>query len=309
MQVLVTRNCKTIPIGNSLISGLLMNTHAGVKRLVNTIPTLARKPSEFTRFCGLTFLLLIIVDHFTHHATREGIGGVGPRSVDILHSALHRQFSGYDGIDKWNTNYELIATLFFGLIKGHPFFDANKRTAFLTLLFHLQKVKLGPTMKQRELENLAVCVAENGLSKYPRYAKFKMEPEINFLADYLRKNTRRIDKQYYAVTYHDLRSILRERGFDLTNPKKNYIDIVRYEDRRRFLGIAGKTIRKSQRIGQIGFPGWTTKVGKGAIKTVRQVTKLTPENGFDSQTFFKNADPMPVLISEYRSPLSRLANR
>ena len=247
-----------------------------------------------------------------HHANLEGIGGVGPRDVDMLHSALHRQFSGYGGVDKWSTNYELIATVFFGLIKGHPFFDANKRTAFLTLLLHLQKVKLGPTMRQRDLENLAVRVAENGLSNYPRYARFEVEsddPEVNFLAHYLRKNTRRIDKQYYAVTYHQLRSILTDRGFDLTNPKNNRIDIVRYEDRKRFLGIAGKRVRQTQRIGQIGFPGWTTTVGKGAIKTVRQVTGLTPENGCDSQAFFKNADPMPVLISVYRSPLRRLANR
>ena len=141
----------------------------------------------------------LIVDHFMHHANLEGIGGIGPRDVDMLHSALHRQFSGYGGVDKWNTNYELIATVFFGLIKGHPFFDANRRTAFLTLLLHLQKVKLGPTMRQRDLENLAVCVAENGLSKYPRYARFEVDsddPEVNFLAHYLRKNTRRVDKQY-----------------------------------------------------------------------------------------------------------------
>ena len=70
----------------------------------------------------------LIVDHFMHHTNLEGIGGVGPRDIDMLHSALHRQFSGFGGIDKWKTNYELMATVFFGLIKGHPFFDANKRT-------------------------------------------------------------------------------------------------------------------------------------------------------------------------------------
>ena len=253
----------------------------------------------------------LVLDHFMQDPNLEGIGGIGPRSVDILHSSLSRQTTGFAGIDKWKTHYQIIATLFYGLIKGHPFHDANKRTAFLSLLLHLRKFKLVPTSSQRELEKLAVGVAENGLSKYPRYEKETRgcpDPEVEFLAFYLRKNSRKLDKQYYAVTYHQLKAILNEKGFDLVNPRNNGIDIVRIEERRKYL-IAGSTVRKHQRLGQVGFPSWGTKVGKGAIRTVRRVTGLTPEKGCDSQAFFKNADPMPVLISDYREPLRRLADR
>jgi death-on-curing family protein len=99
----------------------------------------------------------LVVDFFAHNG--EGVGGVGPRDINLLHSALNRQLCGYQGEKKWKTDFHLCATLFFGLIKDHPFYDANKRTAFLSLLFHLWKINRTPDIEQKEFERLAIRVA------------------------------------------------------------------------------------------------------------------------------------------------------
>ena len=67
----------------------------------------------------------LIVDFFSQEG--GGVGGVGPKSLDLLHSAIYRQFVSFGGKDKWAEPLEKCATLLFGLVKDHPFHDANKR--------------------------------------------------------------------------------------------------------------------------------------------------------------------------------------
>jgi len=89
-------------------------------------------PYQSSETIGLQEVLaahFLIIDYFAEK--KYGIGGVGPRDLDLLHSALSRQFTGYGGAKKWSGLYENCATLMFGLIMNHPFHDANKRTAFL----------------------------------------------------------------------------------------------------------------------------------------------------------------------------------
>lgn len=251
----------------------------------------------------------LIVDFFLEK--EYGIGGVGPRSQDLLHSAIYRQFVAYDGTEKWRTPYEKCATLLYGLVKDHPFHDANKRTAFLVSLYYLDRLNRIPDVSQKELEDFIVEVADNQLSKYPRYKEFhkKVEdPEILFIADFLKRKTREIDKRPYTVTFHELAGILRSYGFDLRNANKNFIDVVRTEKHRTLFGF-GREETREVRIAKIGFPGWKSQVGKGAIKTVREATGLTHEKGYDSKVFFQGADPLHALIDFYSEPLRRLADR
>lgn len=252
----------------------------------------------------------LVADYF--YKENEGIGGIGPKNLDLLHSALYRQFIGFGGVTKWTYKFDVCATLFYGLIKNHPFHDANKRTAFLVCLYHLQKIGRCANAPQKEFENLTVDIAENQLLKYPRYKRLnkrrKKNPEILFISDFLKRKTRNIDKRFYSITYNQLQTILKGYGFSLSNPHGNCIDIVMFVKKRSFLGLGEKKTYE-QKIGQIGFPGWKSQVGKGAINTVRKVTRLLPEKGFDSQSFFKGADPMQALVDEYRGPLERLADK
>lgn len=252
----------------------------------------------------------LIVDFFVEQD--YGVGGIGPKSVDLLHSSIYRQFVSFGGKDKWPGVYEKCATLLFGLVKDHPFHDANKRTAFLVSLYQLDRLNRTPRVSQRDFEDFIVEVADNRLAKYARFrdlAREEEDAEILFIADFLKRNTREIDKRAYTVTYHELNQILKRYGFEMVNQHKNFIDIVRVEHKPKYLGIVGPTIRKEYHLAQIGFPGWKKQIGKGALKTVREATGLTAQRGYDSQTFFQGADPLHTLIDMYSVPLRRLADR
>lgn len=251
----------------------------------------------------------LIADYF--YGEGYGIAGVGPRDPNLLHSAVYRQFVSFGGKDKWNTPYERCATLVFGLVKDHPFHDANKRTGLLVLLYFLNKVGRIPTVKQKELEDFIVEIAENRLRKYRRQrdlGKKSIDPDILFIADYLRRNSRGRDGRYYEITYRELDNRLKQFGYCLANPHNNFIDVCRIEERRKHY-IIGRKEQKLVKVAQIGFPSWKKTVGKGAIKTVRESTDLTPKKGVDSATFFHGVDPLNVLIAEYEQPLERLAYR
>jgi hypothetical protein len=112
------------------------------------------------------------------------------------------------------------------------------------------------------------------------------------------------------VTFSELNRSLKRHGYELRNPNGNYINVVRIEPARpaRFLGIGARPEREVF-LAQIGFPGWKEQVHRSALKTVREATKLTTENGCDSQVLFEDAEPLSSLISEYAEPLKRLANK
>lgn len=61
----------------------------------------------------------LIVDYF--YGKDSGLGGIGPRDTNLLHSALYRPFVSLGGIPKWNTSYEKAATLIFGDYHGPSF--------------------------------------------------------------------------------------------------------------------------------------------------------------------------------------------
>jgi death-on-curing protein len=252
----------------------------------------------------------LIADFFIE--SEYGIGGIGPKSVDLLHSAIYRQFVSFGGQDKWTNPLEKCATLMFGLVKDHPFHDANKRTALLVALYQLDKLKRTPTIPQRDLDDFVVEVADNRLGKYARYTELSREQEeaeVAFIADYFKRNTRVIDKRQHVITYHQLNRLIQRHGFCLANAMGNYIDVVRVETRPKYLGLVGPVVRKEVWLAQIGFPGWKRQIGKSALGTVRKATGLTHERGYDSAVFYSGAEPLDELIAMYAEPLRRLANR
>ncbi len=251
----------------------------------------------------------LIADFF--YGKEAGMGGIGPRDLHLLHSAVYRQFVAYGGIDKWKSSYEKAATLIFGLVTDHPFHDANKRTGLLTYLYALHKLNRYPTNGQKELEDFMVEIAERSLTKYRRMkelAKREDDADVLFIADYLKRNSRERDSRYYTITYNELDRRLREFNHCLSNPKNNFIDICRIEYPREF-GLFGKRRERLVKVAQVGFPSWKSQVGRGAIATIRREARLTTEYGIDSASFYKGADPLNTLIAQYEGPLQRLAFR
>jgi prophage maintenance system killer protein len=251
----------------------------------------------------------LIADYFVDN--QSGIGGIGPKSMNLLHSAIYRQFVAFGGVQKWPGPYEKLGTLVFGLVKDHPFHDANKRTALLVALFQLDRLGRTPKIKQKEFEDFVVEIAEDRLAHHARYRELtnhEEDGEVKFIADFLKRSTRATDSRHYTITFRELRNRLRRLNHDLVNPDNGYIDVVRLETSRQFLGL-GPKITKPRRVCQINFPGWKRQVGRGTLRSVRDECKLTETWGYDSAVFYRDADPLEALIDEYRDPLRRLADR
>jgi len=247
----------------------------------------------------------LLIDYFLTEG--EPIGVFGPRDTSLLSSAIHRQCTGFSGQVKWTNTLEQCASLFYGLIKNHPFHDGNKRTALLIVLFSLLRLQRTPTAKQKGFEELARRTAANELHLYKRFSRANADSEVLFIADFLRRNTRKEDNRYYVTTYADLDRILRRYKFRLEGPHDNHVTVVQDEVVSKFLGLARKT--RERRIVQIGCPRWTAQINQKALKSVLRATGLTPENGYDSQVLFKDAEPMVALIDSYRDPLRRLKDK
>src|SRR5207249_1336251 len=115
-----------------------------------------------------------------------GLGGIGLKDIGLLQSAVGRQHVSFGGKAKWTNHFDICATLFFGLIKNHAFHDANKRTAFLTALFHLDTNGWCPAVSERQFEDLTVQVADNDLVRFARFNKFvengNPDPEVAYIS-------------------------------------------------------------------------------------------------------------------------------
>ncbi len=249
----------------------------------------------------------LICDYFEQTTGNKSFFGV--RDFNLLGSALGRQIAGYGICVKWTEPLDICATLFFGLVKDHAFNDGNKRTALLILLFNLLKVNRMVTSLQKEFEKLTLLVASNKLKNLVYYESYKNtdDPEVRTISAFIRKNTRKLDKAFYSLTYKELDHRLKTFGCFLKNPKNNYIEVFapqRYDYTFRFLGR-----RKVRKVTQIGFPGWTKQVSRKDINLVIKYARLTPENGIDSQVLFKNGEPMYRLIQDYEGPLRRLRDK
>lgn len=252
----------------------------------------------------------LIADYF--YNAGYGIASVGPKDPNLLHSAIYRQFVSYSGRDKWIDPFEKCATLVFGIIKDHPFHDANKRTGLLVMLYFLQKIGMKPKVRQKELEDFVVDIAEDSLRKHRRKQdldKKTDDPEVYFIADYLRRKAKKFNTRSYPITYQEMNQRLRDFHFCLrdTNHSK-MLEICRIRTKRPLLRLGSPKIVYDP-ITKIPFTGWKHPVARKVVSDIRRATKLTPEKGIDSETFFQGADPLHSLISEYNSPLQRLANR
>jgi len=168
-----------------------------------------------------------------------------------------------------------------------------------------------PKCSKDDFENLTVEIAEMEIVKRSRYQQLSADeddPEVKYIAYWLRRNTREIDDREYSITYRELRRLLSGYGFELENPDNNYIDIVKVQSRSGVLAmLIGKELRT--RIARIGYPGETKQVNKGDLRKVRKLCDLTSANGIDSQSFYRGVDDMTSLLAEYQENLKRLANR
>jgi death-on-curing protein len=188
--------------------------------------------------------------------------------------------------------------------------SADSFHAFIQNLTVLLKQGRMPKCSKNDLEDLMVEIADMEIVNRARYKKLteaEEDPEVKYISQWLRRNTRKMDDREYRITYRDLRRILGRYGFVLENPHSNMIDIIKVEKRSGLAFFGGPERR--QRVGRIGYPGDTRQVSLGDIRRVRRMCGLTSTQGIDSQAFYHGVDDMTSLLAEYQDNLRRLADR
>lgn len=270
----------------------------------------AEVEAEFDRWCrkleiegekdhgvGLSAVDILRV-HFTlvdtFYGKKEGLGGIGPKSLHLLLSSVGRQHTSCPG----DRVEDMVATLLYGLVLNHPFHDANKRTGFLAAMLLLYRNGLVPTVTEKQFEDFVVTVAERRFREFSKYKKSFQDQEqadVLYIAHYIRGATRQSDKRDYFVTYRELDTILHRFGYELKNPDANRIDVIETAT-----GV---------RVAHVGCHGMSKQAAKGVIRTIREATELDILNGVDSGAFFKGEQPITNLLAKYYAPLERLADR
>lgn len=242
----------------------------------------------------------ILVDYF--HSQGEELN-YGIKDFNLISSAVSRQFTSWNGKQKWTDKYTVAATLFYGLNKNHAFSDGNKRTSMLVLLYYLIKnnfIFCGDV--QKSFERLAVKTADNKLSDYPYYSNYRNKPdaEIFTIAHVIKKNIRKADKAYVAMTYQEFLQKIKKYNFDYSI-SGGYVTIYRYKQ--------GLFRKKSKSIIQVGCPGLKKQINHKAAKEVLKACELSYEHGYDFKSFLDGNQSMYRLINDFEGPLRRLKDR
>lgn len=242
----------------------------------------------------------VVVDFCTSDsaiADLGGVGGIGVKDYGLLFSAVDRQYASYGGREKWPDADHKLASVIFGIVKNHAFHDANKRTALLSLILSLYRQGRLIECEKSEIEDIIVYMAADELHLFDEYENYEEDNDsaVNFFAEYIRRKTRKIDNRIYIITFRELSRRLRNHGFDLVNPDRNYIDVV--------------SIETGRRVYKAGFPGWSRQVVKGDMRKILDACDLTPAKGIDARVFFEDTDPSFAFASDYRSQLASLAIR
>lgn len=255
-----------------------------------------------------------LVDEF--HGTDRPIDPPGVKDKGLLESAVSRPLHSFGGREKYSGVFEKAATLTFGIACNHPFYNGNKRTAFVTMLSFLERNDLtigGVTYD--EIQDVMIWLAGHQL--YEKLGKRiqrhvtgvdERDRDIYALASWIKKHKREPTKRGdRAMTFHDLDQTLRRHGYSLENPDGNRIDVMKHGTEKKHMW--SRPTPTKRRIDSITFPGMKRVAGVGTVKHVREICHLTNIYGVDSEMFYEGASPIPQFIDRYRKILIGLANR
>lgn len=108
-----------------------------------------------------------------------GGGRSGVHNFTLLHSAIERPKSQFDGKYLYASIWFMAAALLQSLVKNHPFEDGNKRTAYFSTMRFLQKNLYDLIVEDDQVITCMVKVDVKNL-------------KLETIANWLKKNSRKI---------------------------------------------------------------------------------------------------------------------
>jgi death-on-curing family protein len=113
----------------------------------------------------------------------EPIPDFGSRFPNVLESCLATPFQSFDRKALYKGLIEKAATLFYLMVKNHPFENGNKRIAITTLFVFLYKNKKWLEVDDQELYNFAMWIAQSN----PKLRKETISAIEKFIKTYMKE--------------------------------------------------------------------------------------------------------------------------
>lgn len=234
----------------------------------------------------------------------------GVRSRHLLESACTRPHTGQPHQAKYPTVEMSAAALVHSVVNNHPFHNGNKRTALVAMMVLLDRNNhwLRDTVKQADLYIWILEVARHRvLPDAVEYAD-RADREVLEMAEWIRRNSRAIERSERPIKWRDLRTILvRDFGCEIdTRSVRGRVTVkrkVRVSSRNPLRGFR-KDVDKSYVVSP-GADG--REVGLGTVKALRQQLCLTEEYRIDSAIFYGAVSGPDEFIGKYQRLLRDLA--
>lgn len=224
----------------------------------------------------------------------------GPRSDNIIASAVFRQHTSIGTDLKYPTVEMGSAALLHSLVHDHPFHNGNKRTALVSMLVLLDENNLTLTCGEEDLFKFVLLVAQHKLSDGDSISP---DNEVLTIAEWIKSNTRSIQRGERPIAFRKLRPILIKYGCVLDNSGGGSNTKIS-----RTIAGGGFLRRPKVLTTNISYGGDGRDVLVPTLNKIRSQLFLDEEHGIDSAAFYANL-PMATdeFIVKYRKILHRLA--
>lgn len=224
----------------------------------------------------------------------------GLRDVGLIHSAAMRPETAHGEEKKYPTVEMATAALMHSVVHNHAFHNGNKRAALVALLVFLDENGFVVTADEADLFRFVLRVAQHRL--VPKHWSQRSDREVLEIAQWIRSNSRLIDKTERLVKWRKLRGILASYGCNLSHGKVgNRMNVERTVKRGRIFP------RDHILRVQVAYGDEGREVERDTLKRIRQELQLDEEHGIDSEIFYGSARAPSDFILQYRKILSRLA--
>ena len=227
---------------------------------------------------------------YTDMATKA-FGQIEPLKPNNLETAVFRQHTGSGNEYKYNTIPDVGATVFYGIAMNHPFENANKRTALVSLLVFLDRNRcqlLGAT--DDDLYELARSMAAHEIPLREGRER-NDDSEVEAVADFLREHTRAIVRGDESIRFKELCSLLEAQGCTIGKPKHNKVKIR----------LEGRSVNTGRHRPDFDVP-------VAELKRIRRALGLDERHGMDSASFYSLEATVDGAVLNYRNLMSRLAD-
>jgi hypothetical protein len=181
------------------------------------------------------------------------------------------------------------------------------------MLAHLDRNRLVlVNTKQKDLFEMILAVANSEAStrlvrtRAQHGLRGRSDAEVQALATWLKQRVQKVSRGERQITYRQLRAILQMHGYELELKTGNRADVIRVIEKKGL--FRRDTTIERKRIGTIGYHSDGMPVAMREIKRIRALTKLTEEDGCDSDGFYATAETYDVFINQHRTILRRLAH-